>query len=206
MVAASVVVERAADLLALLGLAFIAVLAAQTADTRLLLAACGLVAFIVVLVRVTPAVVARLPAATPPAIRRVAEGFNYGLARVGLRPIAQAYVLSAVAWLGDVLLFWACGMALGYDLRAALVIALAVGAAIGTALPAAGYVGTYELGAVLFASIAGLVGEDALALVAGHVLAVVPVGMFGVVAMLTMGTSLDDVRARQPALLVGPDG
>jgi hypothetical protein len=188
-VAASIVVERVIDLSALLtiGLLSTGVLAAVGGTAQAATAA--LVATIVALALSARWLASHLPRRLPGRLRTVVGQFLVGISGVGPRPLLSAYALSAVAWMGDVALVWACGQALDVGLSLPAAIAIAVGAALGTALPAAsGYLGTYELGAVTIGSLAGTAPDTILAIaVVAHVLAVVPIALLGIVAVIRMG-------------------
>ena len=67
-------------------------------------------------------------------------------------------------------------------------VLIAAGAAVGAALPAAaGYLGTYELGAVTMAAFAGVPADEALQIaLLAHAIAVLPLAVVGLVAVVVM--------------------
>jgi hypothetical protein len=112
-------------------------------------------------------------------------------ARIVDRPglIAAGIALTIVAWLLDASVFWLVGLSLGLAISppgAMLVSALAV---LSTAIPTApGYVGTFELAAVVALGVSGVTGEPALAFaVLAHVMAVIPLSLAGTAALWLVG-------------------
>jgi uncharacterized protein (TIRG00374 family) len=198
-VAASVVGERAVDILALFALAAVALaVAGSTWAAAFAVAAIGLTVVVALASRATMLqrfVPARLPARLAGGIR----GFLDALAAIPRRPSATAVVLSAMAWLGDAGIVLLVARALGLDVPPAGALLLALGGALGTALPAApGYIATYELGALALATLAGVPRETALpvALVT-HVIGVTVLAVAGAIALGPV-TSL--VRLDLPSL------
>jgi uncharacterized protein (TIRG00374 family) len=196
---ASVVVERAVDLLALLS-----IVAAASA----VVGATGWLPVAVVIVLVLGLVVAmrtgswlanHVPTRVPPRIREIAIRLFAALAAARPRVVGRAFALSLVAWSLDALTIWLCASALGIQIPLGIAALIASGAAVGTALPAAaGYVGTYELGAMTMATLAGVPPEVALQIVLlGHAMAVVPLAVTGLVALAAM--ALTPVRRPEPA-------
>ena len=93
-------------------------------------------------------------------------------------------MLSLLAWACDSLVIWLCGQALGTPLSPGTAVLIAAGAAAGAALPAAaGYLGTYELGAMTMAAFAGVPADEALQIaLLGHAIAVLPLAVVGLIA------------------------
>jgi uncharacterized protein (TIRG00374 family) len=200
-VAASVVVERVVDLVALLSLGIVSTGTVSAVGWPAVGATVALVAGLGSLVYLAPALSRRVPGRLPGRLREAAVHFLVGVAGVRARTSLAAFALSALAWLGDVLLVWACARAIGVDLALPAAVAIAVGAALGTALPAAsGYLGTYELGAVALGSFAGVPPDTVLAVaVLAHVFAVLPMALVGVAAVARMGVRFEVPGRGQPA-------
>jgi glycosyltransferase 2 family protein len=164
-VAASVVVERAIDIMALAALAAVA-LAVAASDAWIGFAALASgVAVVIGLGRRSTVLERLLPARTPP---RLADGIRTFVRSVAAIPVsvsAGAAALSAIAWLADATLVLLVAKALGIEISVAAAIAVGLGGALGSALPAApGYLATYELGAVTLGAFAGVPRETALPL------------------------------------------
>ena len=184
-VAASVVVERAIDVMALAALAAVA-LAFAASDAWIGFAALAIgVAIVIGLGRRSTVLERLLPARTP---ARLADGVRAFLRSVAAIPVSAtggAAALSAVAWLADATLVLLVARALGIELSVAAAIAIGLGGALGTALPAApGYLATYELGAVTLGSFAGVPRETVLPLaILVHVIGVTTLAAAGGIAM-----------------------
>jgi uncharacterized protein (TIRG00374 family) len=206
---ASVVVERGVDLIALVTLA--------TAASGLS-GATGWLPFagILVILGVTSALLPlasriadRLPARLPDRPRDILERLLRAFAAARPTVVARTWVLSLLAWGCDALVIWLCGEALGTPLSPGTAILIAAGAAVGAALPAAaGYLGTYELGAMTMAAFAGVPADEALQIaLLGHAIAVLPLAVAGLAAVVVMATvppksaTGDGARAAEP---VGP--
>jgi glycosyltransferase 2 family protein len=202
-VAASVVVERAVDVLALATLASIA-LAVSGSDWAIPFAGLAvLIAGIVGLGRRAPVLERLVPKRTP---MRVAEGirqFLRSVAAIPPRVIAGAAALSALAWLADTVLVLLVSRALQLEIPVAAAVAIGLGGALGTALPAApGYLATYELGAVALGSLAGVPRETVLPLaILTHLIGVTVLAAAGAVALGRLGglVRLDAMTPRSAA-------
>jgi len=201
---ASVLVERALDLVALVTVATVVVGSGVVGSGLVIV---GIVAGLVVLMgvaRYRTVVVSRLPAFVPAAVVRFVGEFLDAIARLPVHVMLGAIALSAVAWLGDSTLVWFVGRSLGIELPFTAAVAIGAGAALGTALPAApGYLGTYELGAVAGGLAVGVPAESALAIaLVLHVLVVIPISLAGAVAAIRMSVKLDVAqwtRAARPS-------
>jgi uncharacterized membrane protein YbhN (UPF0104 family) len=187
-VAASVVVERAVDLAALLAIGIL-----STGIESMAWVSAGATVTLLVglgaLVYLAPFISEHLPRRLPVRLRDTGSYFLLGVAGVHARTMLAALLISALAWVGDIAVVWAGARAIGTDLSLAAAVAIAVGAVLATAVPAAsGYVGTYELGAVAIGSLAGTPPDTILAIaLLSHVFAVVPTGLLGLVVALRMG-------------------
>ena len=205
-VAASVVVERAFDIVALLVLG---ILTTGIGSVGWLSGAAvtGLLAGLWALARFAPAINRNVPRHLPRRLRGATAHFLSGVGGIGLRTATAGLAASALAWTGDIAVVWSCARAIGVDLSLAAATAIAVGAVLGTAVPAAGgYVGTYELGAVAFGSLAGTSSDTILAVaLLSHVFAVIPMGLVGIAAMLRMGVRLD-LRSASGTTWASADG
>ena len=184
-VAASVVVERAIDVMALAALVAVA-LSIAASDASLGFAALAIgVAVVIALGRRSTVLERLLPARAP---ARIAEGIRAFLRSVASIPLssgARAAALSVVAWLADATLVLLVARALGIELPVTAAIAIGLGGALGTALPAApGYIATYELGAVALGSLAGVPRETILPVaILTHLVGVTVLAIAGAVAL-----------------------
>ncbi|TME11583.1 MAG: flippase-like domain-containing protein [Chloroflexi bacterium] len=184
-VAATVVLERAIDLMALVGLVAIA-LAATGSDWSVPFGALAIgIAVVVGLGRRATAFERLIPGRTP---QRAADGlrsFLRSVAAIRLPVAAGAAALSAVAWLADAVMVLLVARALGIEIPVAAALAIGLGGAFGTALPAApGYLATYELGAVTLGSFAGVPRETVLPLaILTHLIGVTVLAAAGAVAL-----------------------
>ena len=186
---ASVVLERAVDLLALLA---IATGASGVIGATGWLPFAAMLALLVVLGVALPAtgwVAAHVPSVLPVRVRDVFVRFVLAFGQARPPVIVRAWLLSLLAWSCDALVVWLCAQALGVPIGPGVAILISSGAAVGAALPgAAGYVGTYELGAVTMATFAGVPAEEALQIaLLGHAMAVLPLALMGLVSVVVMG-------------------
>ena len=183
--AASVVVERAIDAMALAVLAA-AALAIAGGDAWVGFALLALaVAVVVGLGRRAPVLERRIPAAVP---ARLAEGIRTFLRAVAGIPASAATGaagLSLVAWLGDSMLVLLVARSLGFELPIVAAIAIGLGGSLGTSVPAApGYLATYELGAVALGTLAGVPRETILPIaILAHLIGVTSLAAAGAVAL-----------------------
>jgi len=188
-VAASVVVERAVDVMALAALASVA-LALTGSDWALPFA--GLAAAIAVVVGLgsrAPLLGRLIPSRTPARVAEGIRGFLGSVAAIRLPVLAGAAALSAVAWLGDSVLVLLVSRALGLDISFPAAVAIGLGGSLGTALPAApGYLATYELGAVTLGGFAGVPRETVLPLaIVTHLVGVTVLAVAGAIALGRLG-------------------
>lgn len=184
-VAASVVVERAIDVMALAALAAVA-LALAASDATIGFAVLAIAVAIVIGLGRRSTVLERLvPARTPVRIAEGVRAFLRSVAAIPLAVAAGAAALSAVAWLADATIVLLVARALGIELTVAAAVAIALGGALGTALPAApGYIATYELGAVALGGLAGVPRETILPLaILTHVIGVTVLATAGALAL-----------------------
>ncbi len=185
---ASVVLERAIDLLALLA---IATAASGVIGATGWLPFAAMLGLLVALGLALPAagwIAAHVPGGLPERARDVLVRFvgAFGLARPPV--VVRAWLLSLLAWSCDALVVWLCAQALGIPIPPGVAILIASGAAVGAALPgAAGYVGTYELGATTMAAFAGVPPAEALQIaLLAHAIAVIPLAIAGLGAVVVM--------------------
>jgi uncharacterized membrane protein YbhN (UPF0104 family) len=184
-VAASVVVERAIDVMALAILAAVA-LALVGGEAWLGFAALAVgVAAVILLGRRSTILERLLPARTPPRLAGGVRSFLRSLAAIPVATAAGAAALSAVAWLADATLVLLVARALEIDIPVAAAVAIGLGGALGTALPAApGYLATYELGAVGLGLLAGVPRETVLPIaILTHVVGVTVLAAAGAIAL-----------------------
>ena len=92
-----------------------------------------------------------------PSVTEAARRLRDGLAVAGRpRTLAEALILTVVAWSATVVAFAAIGQAIGLHLLIGEAALLASGVALATAIPSGpGYLGTYELAAVKIAEALG---------------------------------------------------
>jgi uncharacterized protein (TIRG00374 family) len=125
-----------------------------------------------------------------PRVTDLAGKLRGGLAVAGRpRTLAEALVLSLLAWGATVLAFAAAGQAVGIELTIGQASLLAAGVALVTAIPAGpANLGTFELAAVEIAKAVGVPQHEAFAialLVHAAILAITSVG--GLVALARLG-------------------
>ncbi len=113
------------------------------------------------------------------------------------RVVALAALISAAAWVLDMLTFWLVARSLGVDLTLAVALLVAAITVLSTAVPAApGYVGTFELAAASAAGAFGIPGAEALALaLLAHAMTVIPIALAGATALLALGGNLGSLAA-----------
>jgi uncharacterized protein (TIRG00374 family) len=129
-----------------------------------------------------------------PRLRDVAGKLRGGLAVAGRpRTLAEALVLSVIAWGVTVLAFAAAGQAIGVELTIGQAALLASGVALATAIPAGpANLGTFELAAVQIGKAVGVPDHAAFALaLLAHagILAITSAG--GLVALARLGWRRD---------------
>ena len=196
---ASVVVERAVDLLALLTVAAAAYGVVAGVGVVPLVLVLGALAAMALVLRSGSWIAARLPKAIPARILDVVQRLLLAFGAVRPAVLGRAWAVGLATWSFDALVMWFAARALGIELSPAVAILIASGAALGAALPAAsGALGTYELGAVAAAGLIGVSADAALQVaLLGHLLALgtmVTLGAIGIVVM-----SLAPGRAPAPA-------
>jgi uncharacterized membrane protein YbhN (UPF0104 family) len=188
-VAATVVLERAIDVMALTSLVAIA-LATTASDWAIPFGALALIIAVVVgLGRRATALERFIPGRTPTRAADGLRGFLRSLAAIRLPVAAGAAGLSVVAWLADAIMVLLVSRALGLEIPVAAAVAIGLGGALGTALPAApGYLATYELGAVTLGSFAGVPRETVLPVaILTHLIGVTVLAAAGAVALGRLG-------------------
>jgi uncharacterized protein (TIRG00374 family) len=210
---ASVLVERVVDLLALLAFATASYGAVGAIGWLPLLGMLALLLGFGLVLRISSWLAERVPASLPARVRDVLVRFLKALHGTGPVPIAQAWLISLLAWLMDAVTVYLCAVALGVTISPATAILLSAGAALGAALPAAAAAfGTYELGAVAIAALVGVPADDALRVaLMSHVLGVVVILALGVVGIVATsidprrGTTVARERVEAPPDLGGED-
>lgn len=125
-----------------------------------------------------------------PRLREAAGKLRGGLAVAGRpRTLAEALVLSVIAWSATVLAFAAAGQAIGVELTIGQAALLASGVALATAIPAGpANLGTFELAAVEIGKAVGVEAHAAFALallVHAGILVITSIG--GLVALGRVG-------------------
>jgi len=184
-VAASVVVERAIDVMALAVLAAVALAVTGSSWSIPFAILAVTIAVVVGLGRRATGLARLVPGRTP---QRLAEGIRGFLGAVAAMPpsvIGAAAALSAVAWLADTTLVLLVSRALGLDIPVPAAVLIGLGGALGTALPAApGYLATYELGAVALGTLAGVPRETVLPVaILTHLVGVIVLAAAGAIAL-----------------------
>lgn len=216
---ATVVVERLMDAVTMLGLlAFAALLVPLTGPIERVATVAGLVLLValapLVGLALAPAactaLFARLgrllPARLAERLAGVGGSFVSGLAVVRSgRALLASFGLSVAAWLLESGMYWT--LAQGFDLRvgpAVILLTLAV-ANLATLVPAApGYVGSFEVGALLVLSgLAGIAREPATGYVlALHAALVIPVTLLGLYYWASHHLSLGRIRQAEQSFRV----
>lgn len=202
-VAATVVLERAIDVMALTALAAIALFSTASQWAVPFGAVAVGIAVLVGLGRRATALERLIPGRTPTRAADGLRGFLRSVAAIRLRVAAGAAGLSAVAWLADAIMVLLVSRALGLEIPVAAALLIGLGGALGTALPAApGYLATYELGAVALGSFAGVPRETVLPVaILTHLIGVTVLAAAGAVALGRLGglVRLDALTPRSTA-------
>jgi uncharacterized protein (TIRG00374 family) len=195
----TVVVERVVDLVAVVGIASVALL---VLSIRGVLAGAVLVGAAVAglfLVALALGIVAhRLPGADRaraaverwPQVRELAARLQGGLAVAGRpRTLAEALGVSAVAWTVAILAWAAIGQSIGVELSMGQAALLASGVALASAIPAGpSNLGTFELAARAIGEVIGIPAESAFALgLLVHAAILVTTSVGGGVAVARLG-------------------
>lgn len=185
---ASVVVERVIDLIALLAIATAASALIGATGWLPFTGMLALLGTIGIALPLAAPIADRLPARLPERARDVLDRFLRAFAAARPPVIVRAWLLSLLAWSCDVLVVWLCAQALGIAVSPGTAALIAAGAAVGAALPAAaGYLGTYELGAMTMAAFAGVPADEALQIaLLAHAIAVLPLALVGLIAVIVM--------------------
>jgi uncharacterized membrane protein YbhN (UPF0104 family) len=208
-VAASVLVERAVDLMALALVAAVA-LAPIAIAWAFAFACLGASVFVVLaLGRRAPALARLVPARMPGRIKDAVRAFLGAVAATPNAVIGFVSALSVLAWIGDAVVVLIVARALDVEIAPVGALAIGLGGALGTALPAApGYLATYELGAVTLGSIAAI-PSDVVAPIAllTHLLGVGALAIAGAISLGAVGGKLaisPDVELPSVELPVSP--
>ncbi len=182
------VVERGVDLLALLAIATAASGFLGTTSWLPFVVVLALLVGVGLVLPTATQLAARVPARLPSRVRDAIVGLLRAFAAARPGVVTRAWLLSLLAWACDALVIWLCAHALAIPLAPGAAALVAAGAAVGAALPAAaGYVGTYELGALTMAAFVGLPADEALQVaLLGHAIAVVPLAVVGLAALVGM--------------------
>jgi uncharacterized protein (TIRG00374 family) len=195
----TVVVERIVDLVAVVGIASVALLVLSVRGvvaSAVLVGAAVAGLFLVVLA--LGIVAHRLPGVDRirvaverwPQVRELASRLQGGLAVAGRpRTLAEALAVSAVAWTVAILAWAAVGQSIGLQMSMGQAALIASGVALASAVPAGpSNLGTFELAAVEIGKAIGVPSDSAFALaliVHASILVVTSVG--GGVALVRIG-------------------
>jgi uncharacterized membrane protein YbhN (UPF0104 family) len=191
-VAATVITERALDLMTLLALGAVAVWLATGAvgSIGILIAVLGIVGLVATRWGAQLAERRgwwdRLPANR---VIGLVRGLFQAMGRLSLATLALSAGFSLLAWACDTVLVITAARAVGIELPIAAAIAIGAGAVIGTAAPAApGYVGTFELAAIAGGASVGLAPDQVLPIaIVVHLMGLIPLSLAGAVAMARLG-------------------
>jgi glycosyltransferase 2 family protein len=195
----TVVVERIVDLVAVVGIASVALLilsvrglvasavlvGAAVAGLFLIALALGIVAH-----RLPGADRARAAVERWPQVRELASRLQGGLAVAGRpRTLAEALGVSAAAWTVAILAWAAVGQSIGVELSMGQAALLASGVALASAVPAGpSNLGTFELAAVEIGKAIGVPADSAFALgLIVHAAILVTTSVGGGVAVARLG-------------------
>ncbi len=211
----TVVVERIVDIAVLVAIAALAILVLNVRGVVASAILVGLAVTGLLIVGLAVGIAAnRLPGARRlialierwPSVADAARKLRDGLAVAGRpRTLAEALVLSVLAWGATVIAFAAIGQAIGLHLLIGEASLLAAGVALATAIPSGpGYLGTYELAAVKIAEALGRSSEQAFALaLLAHATVLVLTSVTGAAAFLRLGWTssvreVEDVISGEP--------
>jgi uncharacterized protein (TIRG00374 family) len=200
--AASVVVERDVDLVALLGLVAVALLVAGSPVWIPVAGGAAALALVLSFAGLAPKLVHRVPTFVPARVRSFLQDLLAAVGSVPRRRLLLVGLVSLVAWLADASLVWLVGRGIGIDVPLPVAVGIGLGGAVGTALPAApGYIATYELGAVTFGQLAGMPAETVVPLaVFAHLLGVGSLALAGAIALGRVGGAIALRQARSASL------
>lgn len=195
----TVVVERVVDLVAVVGIASVAVLVLSVRGVFAGAVVIGAGVAGLLLVSLALGIVAhRLPGADRiatvvdrwPQIRNLARSLQGGLS-VAARPrtLGEALLASAAAWTCSILALAAIGQALGLQLSMGQAALITSGVALASAIPAApSNIGTFEAAAVAAGTTVGLAPESALALgLLSHAMILLVTSVGGAIAFVRLG-------------------
>ncbi|MFI5199814.1 MAG: lysylphosphatidylglycerol synthase transmembrane domain-containing protein [Candidatus Limnocylindrales bacterium] len=211
----TVVVERVVDAAVVVAIAAVAILVLNVRGVVASAILVGLAVVGLLVVGLAIGIVAhRLPGAQRlgalierwPSVTEAARRLRDGLAVAGRpRTLAEALILTVVAWSATVVAFAAIGQAIGLHLLIGEAALLASGVALATAIPSGpGYLGTYELAAVKIAEALGQSTEQAFALaLLAHASVLILTSVAGAVAFIRLGWTssvheVEDVIAGRP--------
>lgn len=208
----SIVIERAADLVAILACLALGLAALQMATgeeggtfARLLQGATLVVAALALGLYGLRAS-GRLPFGLPPAASRLVGDLVAGLRSLNRATLQRTVLLTAAVWMAEVAALWAMLAALGLQLTSTQAMLVLSAASLSTLIPTApGYLGTYQL---VFSATLPALGLSATLGVLGS--ALIQVCLFGSVTLagvvLYLARSMHNVRpTRNEALPSGPD-
>jgi uncharacterized protein (TIRG00374 family) len=210
----TVVVERVVDLVAVVGIASVALLVLSVRGvvaSAVLVGAAVAGLFLVVLA--LGIVAHRLPGVDRirnaverwPQVRELASRLQGGLAVAGRpRTVAEALAVSAVAWTVAILAWAAVGQSIGLQLSIGQAALIASGVALASAVPAGpSNLGTFELAAVEIGKAIGVPSDSAFALaLIVHASILVITSLGGAISLARIGW----VRNSQDADPVAPAG
>ena len=188
---ASVVVERAVDLLALLAVVAVAFGVVGSIGWLPLVGMLLLLVMFGLVLRAAGWMAGHLPAQLPRRARDVAARLLLAFDAARPKVVVRVWLVSLVAWCFDALVMWLCAQALGFPVSPGVAILISSGAALGAVLPAAAAaLGTYELGAVALAGTVGVSADQALqvALLA-HLVGIVTVLILGAVGAVVVSVT-----------------
>jgi glycosyltransferase 2 family protein len=184
-VAASVVVERAMDVMALAAIAAVALWSSGTSWSIPFAALAATIGVVLALRRRGTLIERLMPKRLPARLAGGIRDFLEAASAIPSSVVVTATGLSVVAWFADTAMVLLVARSLGLDIPVAGAIAIGLGGALGTALPAApGYLATYELGAVALAGLAGVPRETALPVaIVTHLVGVTVLAAVGAIAL-----------------------
>ena len=195
----TVVVERVVDTAVVVAIAAIAILVLRVRGVVTSAVAIGVAVVALLGIALAIGIAAhRLPgagvvatwAARWPQLGRVGAKLRDGIAVAGRpRTLAEALLLSVVAWAATLLAFAAAGQAVGLELRIGEAALLSSGVALASAIPSGpGYLGTYEFAAVAIARALGIPAEPAFAMaLLVHATILVLTSLGGLAALMRIG-------------------
>jgi glycosyltransferase 2 family protein len=214
----TVVVERVVDAAVVVAIAAVAILVLNVRGVVASAILVGLAVVGLLVVGLAIGIAAhRLPGAQRlaafverwPSVVEAGRRLRDGLAVAGRpRTLAEALVLSVLAWSATVVAFAAIGQAIGLHLLIGEAALLAAGVALATAIPSGpGYLGTYELAAVKIAEALGQSTEQAFALaLLAHASVLILTSVGGAIAFIRLGwtSSVHEVGEVVEEVIGGP--